>query len=175
MYVSRCHQKQTRLRYVMLPLTNLHCHRRFTIRWEFCVATQIQTIIKTESASFSCIHILVFLTSGIQIVSGRKNYLCTRYPWQPWLFLFLFRLFSGAQPNWSDPGVVLKVTYYNDYVVLVMHQAENVSWCTVSSWQSCISHRILYQACILELLLCCQLCNWCFTTWICQCHQYTVT
>ena len=53
MYVSGCHQKLTRLRYVTLSLANLHWYRHFLIRYEFYAAVQIQTIIQTESASFS--------------------------------------------------------------------------------------------------------------------------
>jgi len=51
MYVSGCHQRLTRLRYVTPPLTNLHsmrlyCH--FLIQYEFYTAAQIQTIILIE-------------------------------------------------------------------------------------------------------------------------------
>jgi len=55
MYVSRCHQKLTRLRYVTLPLTNLHWYRHFSIRYDYELydAAQMQMIIKTASVSFS--------------------------------------------------------------------------------------------------------------------------
>jgi len=52
-YVSRCPQKLRILRYVTSPLANLHWYRHFSIRYEFYAAEQIQTIIKTESSSFS--------------------------------------------------------------------------------------------------------------------------
>jgi len=42
-----------KLCYVTSPLTNLHWYHHFLIRYEFYAAEQIQTIIKTESASFS--------------------------------------------------------------------------------------------------------------------------
>ena len=50
MYVPQCYQKLKRLRYVSSPLADLH---HFSIRHEFYAAAQIQTIIKTESVSFS--------------------------------------------------------------------------------------------------------------------------
>jgi len=47
-YVSRCHQKLRRLRYVTSPLTNVHRYRHFSIRYEFYAAEQIQTTIKLK-------------------------------------------------------------------------------------------------------------------------------
>jgi len=42
-----------KITYVSSPLTNLHWYRHVSIRYEFYIATQIQTIIKTETPSFS--------------------------------------------------------------------------------------------------------------------------
>ena len=53
MYASRCHQKLRRLCYVTSPLTNLQRYHHFSILYEFYAAEQIQTIIKTESSTFS--------------------------------------------------------------------------------------------------------------------------
>ena len=78
-YVSRCHQKLTRLRYVTSPLTNLHWYRHFSIQYEFYAAEQIQTIIKTESSTFSGTKFAWtymcsdFSSSGTRVVSGSKK------------------------------------------------------------------------------------------------------